>query len=58
MLGCDPDRAATGSGISRPSILRYGSGTAVVAGVGLAGLLELLEHREAIAAGTVIPSSG
>jgi len=30
----------------------------VIAGVGLAGLLELLEHREAIAAGTVIPIVG
>ena len=58
LRGCDPDRAATGSGISRRSILRYGSGTAVVAGVGLTGLLELLEHREAIAAGTVIPLVG
>jgi hypothetical protein len=30
----------------------------VVAYAGLAGLLELLEHREAIAAGTVIPLHG
>src|SRR6266540_1436109 len=51
-------RPATGSWISRRALLRYGSGTAVVAGVGLAGLLELLEHREAIAAGTVIPIVG
>jgi hypothetical protein len=51
-------RGATGSRISRRALLRYGSGTAVVAGVGLAGLLELLEHREAIAAGTVIPIVG
>lgn len=58
LRGCDPDRAATRSGISRRSMLRYGSGTAVIAGVGLAGLLELLEHREAIAAGTVIPLVG
>ena len=54
----DPGRPATGSRISRRALLRYGSGTAVVAGVGLAGLLELLEHREAIAAGTVIPIVG
>jgi hypothetical protein len=50
----DPGRPATGSPISRRALFRYGSGTAVVAGVGLAGLLELLENREAIAAGTVI----
>jgi hypothetical protein len=56
--GEDPGRPATGSRISRRALLRYGSGTAVVAGVGLAGLLELLEHREAIAAGTVIPIVG
>ena len=48
--GDDPGRPATGSGISRRALLRYGSGTAVVAGVGLAGVLELLVHREAIAA--------
>ena len=30
----------------------------MLAGVGLAGLLELLEHREAIAAGLVIPLVG
>ena len=54
----DPGRPATGSRISRRALLRYGSGTAVVAGVGLAGLLELLEHREAIAAGTVIQLVG
>jgi hypothetical protein len=56
--GEDPGRPGTGSRISRRALLRYGSGTAVVAGVGLAGLLELLEHREAIAAGTVIPIVG
>jgi hypothetical protein len=54
----DPGRHATVSRISRRALLGYGSGTAVVAGVGLAGLLELLEHREAIAAGTVIPIVG
>jgi hypothetical protein len=56
--GEDPGRSMTGSRISRRALLRYGSGTAVVAGVGLAGLLELLQHREAIAAGTVIPLVG
>jgi hypothetical protein len=54
----DAGRAATNSPISRRALLRYGSGTAIVAGVGLAGLLELLEHREAIAAGMVIPIGG
>jgi hypothetical protein len=58
LAGDNPGRPATGSRISRRALLRYGSGTAVVAGVGLAGLLELLEHREAIAAGTVIPIVG
>lgn len=53
-----PGRPVTGSGISRRALLRCGSGTAVVAGVGLAGLMELLEHREALAAGTVIPIVG
>src|SRR5262245_25177780 len=48
----DPDRPANESGISRRALFRYGSGTVVVAGVGLAGLAELLEHREAIAGGT------
>jgi len=43
-------RAATNRGISRRTVM--------IAGVGLAGLLELLEHREAIAAGTVIPLVG
>jgi hypothetical protein len=56
--GDDPGRPATGSGISRRALLGYGSGTVVVAGAGLAGLLELLVHREAIAAGTVIPIVG
>ena len=50
--------AASGSRISRRAFFRYGSGTVVVAGVGLSGLLELLENREAIAAGTVIPLHG
>jgi hypothetical protein len=54
----DPGRPVTGSRISRRALFRYSSGTAVVAGVGLAGLLELLEHREAIAAGHVIPMVG
>jgi hypothetical protein len=56
--GDDPGRPATGPRISRRALFRYGSGTVVVAGVGLAGLLELLENREAIAAGTVISIHG
>ena len=56
--GDGPGRPATGSGISRRALLGYGSGTVVVAGVGLSGLLELLVHREAIAAGTVISIVG
>jgi hypothetical protein len=47
-----------GSGISRRALFKYTSGTAMVAGMGLAGLLALLEHREAIAAGNVIPIIG
>jgi hypothetical protein len=56
--GEDTGRTGTGPRISRRALFRYGSGTVVVAGVGLAGLLELLENREAIAAGTVIPIHG
>ena len=54
----DPGRPAAGSRISRRALFGYGSGTVVVAGVGLAGLLELLEHREALAAGTVLQLLG
>jgi len=54
----DPDRPANESGMSRRALFRYGSGTVVVAGVGLAGLLELLEHREAIAGGTTFQLLG
>ena len=53
-----PARPAVGPRISRRALLGYSPGIAAVAGVGLAGLLELLEHREAIAAGTVIPLVG
>ena len=53
-----PRRPTTGARISRRTLLTSVPGTAVVAGVGLAGLLELLEHREALAAGTVIPLVG
>ena len=49
----DPGHLKTERRISRRALFRYGSGTMVVAGVGLAGLLELFEHREAIAAGTI-----
>ena len=51
-------RARSDSGISRRALFRYGSGTVVIAGVGMSGLLELLDHREAIAAGTVIALHG
>ena len=54
----DPRTHETGPRISRRALFRYGSGTVVVAGVGLAGLLELLANREALAAGTVIPILG
>ena len=56
--GDDPGSPATGSGISRRALLGFGSGTAVVATIGLTGVLELLEHREALAAGTVIALVG
>src|SRR4030095_10343227 len=52
--GDDPGRPAAGSQISRRALFRYGSGTVVVAGVGLAGLLELLQHRESISAGKML----
>jgi hypothetical protein len=51
-------RPEAGSRIGRRALFKYTSGTAIVTGVGLAGLLELLEHREAIAAGNVIPIIG
>ena len=53
LAGDDPGHPATERRISRRALFRYGSGTVVVAGVGLAGLLELIEHREAIAAGAI-----
>src|SRR5262249_15468430 len=49
----DQGALATGSGISRRALFRYGSGTAVIATVGLAGLLELLQNGEAIAAADI-----
>jgi len=58
LAGDDPGHPPTGPRISRRALFRYGSGTVVVAGVGLAGLLELLANREALAAGTVIPILG
>ena len=51
-------RGATGSRISRRTLLRSSAGSAVVAAVGIGGLLELLANREAIAAGTVIAIVG
>jgi hypothetical protein len=56
--GDDPGRPVTGPRISRRALFRYGSGTVLVAGVGVAGLLELVGNREAIAAGTVIQIQG
>ena len=56
--GDESRQIASGSRISRRALFRYGSGTVVVAGIGLSGLMELLEKREAIAAGTVIPLHG
>ena len=58
VAGDDPRHAAPDSWIGRRALFKFGSGTVVVAGVGLSGLLELLENREAIAAGTVIPLHG
>jgi hypothetical protein len=48
----------TGSRMSRRELLRYSSRTAVVTAIGMAGLLELLENREAIAQGMVIALVG
>src|SRR5215813_12879587 len=42
---------ATGSRMSRRELLRYSSKTAVVTAIGMAGLLDLLANREAIAQG-------
>ena len=42
---------ATGSRMSRRELLRYSSRTAVVTAIGMAGLLDLLANREAIAQG-------
>src|SRR5436309_8208245 len=50
----NPGRDATGARISRRKLLRSSAGTAVVATVGMSGLLELLSNREAFAAGMVI----
>src|SRR5215510_8785009 len=49
---------ATGSRMSRRELLRYSSRTAVVTAIGMAGLLELLENREAIAQGMAIALVG
>jgi hypothetical protein len=49
---------AIGSRMSRRELFRYSSGTAVVTAIGVAGLLELLENREAIAQGMVIALLG
>jgi hypothetical protein len=50
---------ATGSRMSRRELFRYtSSSTAVITAIGTAGLLELLENREAIAQGMVIQIVG
>ena len=49
---------ATGSRMSRRELLRHTSSTAVVTAIGMAGLLELLENRQAIAQGMVIELVG
>ena len=49
---------ATGSRMSRRELLRYSSRTAVVTAIGMAGLLDLLANREAIAQGMVIQLVG
>ena len=51
-------RGATGSRLSRRALLRSCAGSAVVAAVGIGGLLELVANREAIAAGMVIAIVG
>src|SRR5262245_54021807 len=51
-------RSVTGSRLSRRTLLRSSAGSAVVAAVGIGGLLELLANREAIAAGMVIAIVG
>jgi hypothetical protein len=56
--GQHPAPSQESAGISRRALLRASSGTAVIAGVGLAGWLEILQHREALAAGTVIVIGG
>jgi hypothetical protein len=51
-------RVTTGAGFGRRTLLRSGTGAAVVSVVGIGGLFELLGSREAIAAGAVIPLVG
>ena len=51
-------RVAIGPQIGRRALLRSGTGIAAVSVVGISGLLELLMHREAFAAGMVIPLVG
>ena len=51
-------RIATGPQIGRRALLKSGTGIAAVSVVGMTGLLELLTHREALAAGMVIPLVG
>jgi len=58
LAGDHSGHAASDSRIGRRALFKYGSGTVVVASVGLSGLLQLLENREALAAGTVIPLHG
>src|SRR5437762_14092122 len=49
---------ATRSRMSRRELLRYTSSTAVVTAIGMAGLLGMLENREAIAQGMGIAPVG
>jgi hypothetical protein len=51
-------RFAAGPQIGRRTLLKSGTGIAVVSAVGLSELLELLTNREAFAAGMVIPLVG
>jgi hypothetical protein len=57
-LARDGRRPRITRGISRRQLLRSSAGTTVISAVGMAGLLELLANREAIAAGNVLAITG